>query len=132
MNNFYDHKNSKNNIYILLGKIIGLTVSILWIASMLLHAFLGEDDLTLEGFLLAMLIVLNAIGVFTAFKNLKIGSLVLIISSIILSIFAYISAGHNEALAIAVSGLPFFLAGIFFLIGWVKLNKTKEQDQSTS
>lgn len=77
MSKIPDYKKTKKDIYIFLGKIIGLIVSIFWIATMLLHALFGEDDLTLEGFLLAVLIVLNVTGVFTAFKNLKIGSFIL-------------------------------------------------------
>lgn len=116
----------KNNIYILIGKIIGSIVSIFWIAVMLLQTFLGKNDLTLEGFLLVILIFFNTTGIFIAFINVRFGSYLIIFSSIMLSIFTYISAGHNEAFTIAVSGLPFLLTGILFFIGSTKSNRLKD------
>ena len=91
----------------------------------MLQALLGEEDLTLEGFLLSILVVLNIVGVIAAWKNEKAGSITILISSFALAIFAYISAGRNEAFAVAVSSGPFLLAGILFLINWLKTHKIK-------
>jgi hypothetical protein len=113
----------KLNIFSLLGRIIGSAASIFWFSSLFLHAIFGEEDLSLEGFLLTILIFLNITGIVIAYRNEKAGSFTIIISSLALSIFAYISAGRNEAFAIAVSGLPFLIAGILLFIGWKKSKK---------
>lgn len=34
------------------------------------------------------------------------------------STFAFFAAGHNKALAVVISGGPFLLAGILFLVFW--------------
>lgn len=36
----------------------------------------------------------------------------------IVSVFAYISAGHDKAFAILVSGVPFLVPGVLFLLSW--------------
>ena len=127
-NNSKDHNTKGKNVFIILGRILGTLASIFWGASLLLHAFSGEKDLSLEGFLLTILIVLNITGVVIAFQNEKRGSLTIIISSLFLCIFSYISAGRNEAFAIAISGLPFLVSGTSFLLGWLKSNQDRYND----
>jgi len=114
----------KIKIIRIFARIIGLLASIFWGGSLLLHViFEKEKDLSLEGFLLTILVVLNIVGVITAWKNEKTGSIIIIISSIALAVFTYISAGRNEAFAVLVSAGPFLAAGILFLFSWLKLGK---------
>jgi len=64
------------------------------------------------------LIAVVVIGVIIAWFREGIGGFITLIGAVALSIFAYISAGHNKIFAMLTSGIPFLIAGILFLISW--------------
>jgi len=119
-NNQLAKKMASGDIFNLLGKVVGFITSIFWASILLLRAILKNNELSLEGFLLTIMILLNIAGVIIAGKNLKAGGLTIMISSLALIIFAYLSADYNAALTVSFSSLPFFIAGIFFLISFIK------------
>jgi len=72
----------------------------------------------LEGTILGFLVAIVVIGVIIAWFREGIGGTITVIGAIALSIFSYISAGHNKILAVLTSGIPFLIAGILSLISW--------------
>ena len=59
-----------------------------------------------------------SMGVVIAWRREAIGGAIAVIAGVALCIFAYVTAGAREGLAMAVSGGPFLLAGVLFLAGW--------------
>lgn len=86
-----------------------------------------ENDSSLEGLLLTIMIIGISIGFVLAWLKMRIGEIILITGGTILSIFAYITAGRCKWLAISVSGVPFLVSGILFLISHY-LDRTLKHD----
>jgi hypothetical protein len=72
----------------------------------------GQDVLTIEAGLLAILVLLNVFGTILGWWRKAAGTLILLLGGLALSLFSIIAAGRNRALAVAISGLPFLLSGI--------------------
>jgi high-affinity Fe2+/Pb2+ permease len=64
------------------------------------------------------LMIASASGVLIAWRREAMGGATLVVCGLALSVFAYFSAGHNKAFAILVSGVPFFVTGVLFLLSW--------------
>jgi len=108
--------NSKRHSWLLwVARGFGTLVSVFWVFSLGAHAFLDDPgELTGEGMLLGSLVLVCVTGLILAWYKEKPGGIVTIIGGLALSVFAYISAGRNEWLAVLVSGAPFLLAGVLF------------------
>lgn len=98
------------------GLILGTLAGVFWLASLILNAIQELSDGVLpnsiEGPLLALLVLSASASVGFSWRNLKVGGVLTTGSGLALSIFAYFSSGHNHLIAALVSGFPFFLAGI--------------------
>lgn len=112
----------------ILGSISGAFWVLALTLSTIMESKLGVEptpEAKLEGIILGCLVAVVVIGVIIAWFREGIGGLIVVIGGIVLSIFAYITAGHNKVLAMASSGIPFLIAGILFLIYWRKTRKLK-------
>jgi hypothetical protein len=76
----------------------------------------GQDVLTLESGMLALLVLLNVIGTVIGWWRPVRGMKILIAGGLALSIFSMAAAGRNRALAVVISGLPFLLSGFLLWI----------------
>jgi CHASE2 domain-containing sensor protein len=76
----------------------------------------GERLLSWESVGLAVLIAAEVAGVIVAWRKERVGGTMITITSLLLCIFAYFSAGHSQWFAVLVSGVPFLLSGILFLL----------------
>ncbi len=112
----------------ILGSISGAFWVLALTLSTIMESKLGVEptpEAKLEGTILGCLVAVVVIGVIIAWFREGIGGLIVVIGGIVLSIFAYITAGHNKVLAMASSGIPFLIAGILFLIYWRRTRKLK-------
>ena len=112
----------------ILGSISGAFWVLALTLSTIMESRLGVEptpEAKLEGTILGCLVAVVVIGVIIAWFREGIGGLIVVIGGIVLSIFAYITAGHNKVLAMASSGIPFLIAGILFLISWWGTKKIK-------
>ena len=100
------------------ARVIGIIVGAFWVIS-LIASSIAEfgTPVPIEGFILAGLITINVAGVIIAWWKEKIGGII-IVAAVSLCTFSYITAGHNEILAMLFSGFPFLISGILFLISW--------------
>ena len=100
------------------ARIGGLIVSGFWIVSLILNTIReSEGDifrLTLEGSLLFLLVVSSSVAAVYAWIDPLSGGKFTIVSSLFLSILAYFSASQDRLMAVAISGLPYFLIGLLF------------------
>lgn len=102
--------------------LIGSLAGACWLLS-LAASFIGEvisNTFTwnIEGLMLGALVIASASGVLIAWRREGIGGAILVICGLALSVFAYFSAGHKKLFAILVSGVPFFVTGVLFLLSW--------------
>jgi hypothetical protein len=75
-----------------------------------------EEDALAEGIAVTTLAIVNILGVVLAFRRERLGGIVLVATGLAFSIFAIFSAGRNQALAAGVSGGPFIVSGVLFLL----------------
>jgi len=101
------------------ARIGGLTISGFWIFSLIMNTIResqgGAFRLTLEGSLLTLLVFSSSVAAVYAWIDPLSGGKFTIVSSLFLTIFAYFSAAQDRLMAIAISGLPFFLIGLLFV-----------------
>ena len=71
---------------------------------------------TFEGRMMAGLTVGCIISTLLAWWREDLGGILLVVCAITLSTFAYLAAGNNWPMAVLVSGGPFLLSGILFLM----------------
>jgi hypothetical protein len=87
-----------------------------WLLIGVLHAVVGSDPWTWESAVMVVLMVSSALGVLIAWWREGLGGFLVLTCGVAHSTFAYISSGHNKALAVLISGGPFLLTGILFLV----------------
>ncbi|MGB3346148.1 MAG: hypothetical protein WBA71_02675 [Candidatus Humimicrobiia bacterium] len=110
----------------ILGSISGAFWVLALTLSTIMESKLGVEptpEAKLEGTVLGFLIAIVVIGVIIAWFREGIGGFLTTLGAIALSIFSYISAGHNKIFAVLTSGIPFLIAGILFLISWWRLKR---------
>jgi len=107
------------------ARILGSISGAFWVLALTLSTIVEykkgvepTPEANLEGTILGFLVAIVVIGVIIAWFREGIGGFITVIGAIALSIFSYISAGHNKIFAMLTSGIPFLIAGILFLISW--------------
>ena len=107
------------------ARVLGSVSGAFWVLALTLSTIVEykkgvepTPEAKLEGTVLGFLIAVVVIGVIIAWFREGIGGFITLIGAVALSIFAYISAGHNKIFAMLTSGIPFLIAGILFLISW--------------
>jgi len=95
---------------------VGLIASIYWSVPIIGGLISDKGDFSLEGLVLSMLIILIILGFILAWFEKRVGASIMVIDSVALCVFAYLTAGHHKLLAVLFSGSPFLLSGILFLV----------------
>jgi len=109
-----------------IARIVSIIVGGYWAFALSMEVIMLKKMVwDLETTLLVTFVVILLISVVIAWINEKMGGTVLILAGIGFSIFAYFSAGHNKILAMLVSGVPFIICGILFLITWMEKRREK-------
>ncbi len=110
-------KRPKSSGWGVAARIVGTTASIWWVfilvASLIAEGF---DSIEAEGTVLVALIFFAVIGVAIGFTREDIGGVIALLAGVALGVFAVITAGRNHWLAVLVSGGPFILTGVLFLL----------------
>jgi len=71
---------------------------------------------------MAALISASTVGILIAWWREGIGGLILVVCGLSHGVFAYFAAGHNKALAVLISCVPFLLVGMLFLLIWRRMS----------
>ena len=98
------------------ARTVGVIVALFWIIMIVAAAIAGSSSLTFEGFFIAVMVIGNTAGVILSWTEERRGGIITLLFGIAFCIFALISAGRNHLLAMLVSGGPFIVVGILFLI----------------
>ncbi len=95
---------------------IGTFVAAYWLFIGIISAVSGREPWTLESAMIASFITALVAAVIIAWRREGIGGTILVVCGAAFSTFAYFTAGHNKAIAMLVSGAPFIVAGVLFLV----------------
>jgi hypothetical protein len=98
-----------------IARIIGTISAAFWLFIAFAHGVTPISQMELVNIVMAVFIMGSAIGVFVSWINERIGGVITLLFGIAHSTFALIEAGHNQGLAMLISGGPFILAGLLFL-----------------
>ena len=97
--------------------LIGIAFGSIWAFVLINEILFGNEPVTLEGIILFSMAVLILLFVIYAIaRSEQIGGIVIIILSIAMCIFSYGTAGRNKILAVVITGVPFLISGILFLL----------------
>ena len=110
---YYEHT-SKRLRWI--ARILGTLIVLFWLFVVVINGIVEPSKLGTEDITMLILIVGTTIGVLVAWRSERIGGFITLLFGITHSIFALIASGHNHLFAMLISGGPFILIGILFLI----------------
>ncbi len=105
-----------NRIILDSARIIGLTAGFLWTFVLLSGSISTNGTYDTQLVFLFLLVVANFASVIIALWSEKFGGILLTSFSVVLCIFAILSAGRNKLIAAFVSGLPFLVSGVLFIV----------------
>lgn len=98
------------------ARAIGLVAAGCWAVPLGAGLVMGDAAaVSGEGIALSGLILFTVLGLVIAWRNEHAGGTIVVAGALALSVFAYLTAGHNKALAVLVSGVPFLVSGVLFL-----------------
>jgi len=100
------------------ARVFGALVASYWLYLLILSLIYGSFSWDVESIIMAGLVTGPIIGVVIAWFREFIGGIFLLFIAIAHSIFAFIDAGHNKGLAMLISGGPFFVIGLLFIVAW--------------
>jgi len=95
---------------------VGTFIGGLWMIIIVGEVVAGPLPGTFESRMMAGLIVGCIISTALAWWREALGGILLVVCAIAVSTFAYLAAGNGRLMASLVSGGPFLLSGILFLI----------------
>jgi hypothetical protein len=108
------------------ARTLGAMVAVVWLLAGIGYAVIDPWTLTSE--LVIVFLFFLALGVGIAWWKEGAGGIMLVVLSLAFSIFACIEANHNRVLAALLSGVPFLVVGILFVVTWQRAKKTPLPD----
>ena len=100
------------------ARAIGSVVAGFWVMVGSLDAFVEPEPWTLDGFVMAALIVASAVSIYVAWRREGLGGLLVLACGVAHSVLALIESTHNRGVAVMLAGGPLLIAGILFLASW--------------
>jgi len=97
------------------ARILGVVLIGWWLFVIVASAFSEREPLTGESYALIAFVITAVPLIVASWQWEKVGGALLILLGLAFSVFGYFSAGHNQWIAILVSGVPFLLVGLLFL-----------------
>jgi len=95
---------------------VGTFIGGLWLIIVVGEVVGGPLPVTFESRMMVGLLVGCIICTVLAWWREDLGGILLVVCAMALSMFAYLAAGNNRPMAALVSGGPFLLSGILFLM----------------
>jgi hypothetical protein len=97
---------------------LGTLLAGFWLFIGSLLATLGSEPWTPESAVMATLIIASALAVLVAWWREGIGAILVIVAGVAHCVFAFVASGRNTLFAVFISGVPFLLVGVLFLVSW--------------
>ena len=97
--------------------LIGIVFGSIWAFVFINEILFGNEPVTLEGItLFSMAVLILLFVIYAIARSEQIGGIVIIILSVAMCVFSYGAAGRNKILAVTITGVPFLISGILFLL----------------
>lgn len=103
-----------------IARILSALAALYWLLAGILTAIFANEPWIPESNVVAVMIVCGVLLTLLAWWKEGIGGVALILFGLAFSTFAYISSGHSAWFAVLVTGVPFIIAGMLFLVRWQK------------
>jgi hypothetical protein len=81
-------------------------------------ALVGFICLDWEMFLLAGIVTFSFLSVILAWRREGMGGMVMILWGLVFSGIAYVTSRPHQVYSMLMSGVPFLIAGLLFLVSW--------------
>ena len=112
-------------VAIRVGRVLGTALSAIWLLIFLAGLIAGddevaidEDEAAIQGALLTALGLAAIAGFVLSFRWSRPGGLLTLVAGCLLCVFAVVTAGRNQWLAVLVSGVPWLVvAGLILFAG---------------
>jgi hypothetical protein len=114
----YDRRERIAKWLLRLARGLSLLLTGSWLFVGIASLFDELGPVTWESLFVGLAIVTAVIFTAAAWRQARLGGLLLIIFGLLFSIFGYFSAGNNQWFAVLVSGVPFMITGLLFLASW--------------
>ena len=112
MKSFYE-RSVLSKTAILIGIVFGSIWAFVFISGM----FFGKEPITLEGIILfTMALLMLVFVIYAIIRSEQVGGIAIVILSIAMCVFSYGAAGRNKILVVTITGVPFLISGILFLL----------------
>ena len=104
------------------ARVVGGLAAVMWLLPLVGELIGGDsagdsggDGTVAESVGVGLLATANVVAIVVAFRRPLLGGRLLLVTGTLFSVFAFITAGRNEWLAVGVSGAPFLLSGALFV-----------------
>lgn len=111
------------------ARAIGTIVVLFWLLIAVGYGITEPSQMTLDDMIMVVLVAGTTLGLTLSWINEKTGGIITLLFGLAHSTYALVEAGHNQGLAMLISGGPFILVGILFLIAF---RRSSKQDISES
>jgi heme/copper-type cytochrome/quinol oxidase subunit 2 len=101
---------------------LGSMIAVVWLLAGIGYAIL--DPWTWKSELVIAFLFFLALSVGIAWWKEGVGGIMLVVLSVAFGTFVCVEATRNQALAWFISGGPFLIVGILFLVTWQRAKKT--------
>lgn len=111
-----------------LGRVISTLAATFWLLILLdivaCDALVGFACVNWEMVLLILFVTVSVFSVILAWRKEGIGGFLMLVWGIIFTLIAAIDSGSYQAISMLVSGVPFIVSGLLFLISWLVTRQT--------
>ncbi len=106
-----------------LARGIGSLIGGLFLLILIASAIFDPTPWSLEGAMLAGLVIFAVLGILISWWREGIGGTVVLIGAVALGTFAYVTAGRNKVWAMLITGGPLLVTSLLFLASWRRSRK---------
>ena len=115
-----------------IARILGTLVAGFWLVIGILSGLGEPKPWEPESLIMAGLMIASAMAVGTAWWRERRGGILVIACGVAHMVFALIASGHNHGFAMLISGGPYLLVGILFLLSDWTAQKSGATDTESS
>ena len=99
------------------ARTLGTLLAVIWLFIMISESIMeAGEPIIWQSYVMGSAAVILIAGVVLGWFREKAGGILLVIAGLAFAIWSYFEAGHNEWFAFLISGFPYFVTGILFLV----------------
>ena len=108
------------------ARTLGTLLAVIWLFIMISESIMEVGEpIIWQSYVMGSAAIILVAGVALGWFRERAGGILLITAGLAFAIWSYFEAGFNEWLAFLISGFPYFVTGILFLISSLVYSKTQ-------